>query len=110
MRWPKACKIPEALMINLIVQLLAGAIGGNIAGAALKDCGLGMLVYTITGIIGGGVMGQVLQALLPPLAGGTGGLEIGALLAQIAGGCAGGATLAVIVGIVKSAMAGPEVR
>ena len=97
----------EAL-INLIVQLFAGAIGGNTAGAALKDAGLGMLGNTITGMIGGGVMGQVLLTLLPSLAGSTG--DIGALLGQVAAGGAGGATLTVIAGIVKSAMAGPEVR
>src|SRR4030095_315177 len=113
MRWPKASRIPEALMgdalINLIVQLLAGAIGGNLAGAAPQDSGLGVLGTTIAGVIGGGVMGQVLQSLLP-LAGGTGGLDIGALLGQIVAGGAGGATLTVIAGIVKSTMAGPEVH
>ena len=64
-------------LINLIVQLLAGAIGGNAAGAALKDYGLGMLGNTITGAIGGGVLGQVLQALLPALAGSASGLDAG---------------------------------
>jgi uncharacterized membrane protein YeaQ/YmgE (transglycosylase-associated protein family) len=99
-------------LISLIVQLLAGAIGGNVAGTALKDYSLGMLGNTITGAIGGGVLGQVLQvlqALLPSLAG-TGGLDVGALLGQIAGGGAGGVILTVIAGIVKSAMAGPQVR
>jgi len=94
-------------LITLIVQLVAGAIGGNAAGAALKDYGLGMLGNTITGAIGGGLFGQLLQALL---AGGSGGLDIGALLGQIAGGGVGGAVLTVIAGVVKSAMAGPQVR
>jgi uncharacterized membrane protein YeaQ/YmgE (transglycosylase-associated protein family) len=97
-------------LISLIVQLLAGAIGGNVAGAALKDYSLGMLGNTITGAIGGGLLGQVLQALLPSLAAGAGGLDIGALVGQIAGGGAGGVILTVIAGIVKSAMAGPQVR
>ena len=97
-------------LINLMIQLLAGAIGGNAAGAAFKDYGLGMLGNTITGAIGGGVIGQALQAMLPSLAGGTSGAEIGALLGQIAGGGAGGAILTVIAGFVKSAMAGPQVR
>ena len=96
-------------LISLIVQLLAGAIGGNVAGTALKDYSLGMLGNTITGAIGGGILGQVLQALLPSLAG-TGGLDVGALLGQIAGSGAGGVILTVIAGIVKSAMAGPQVR
>ena len=51
-------------LINLMIQLLAGAIGGNAAGAAFKDYGLGMLGNTIAGAIGGGVVGQTLQALL----------------------------------------------
>ena len=93
-------------LINLMIQLLAGAIGGNAAGAAFKDYGLGMLGNPITGAIGGGVIGQALQALLPSLAGGTSGADIGALLGQIAGG----AILTVIAGFVKSAMAGPQVR
>jgi hypothetical protein len=96
-------------LINLVVELLAGVIGGNAAAAAFKEYGLGMLGNTITGAVGGGVIGQALQALLPSLAG-TGGLDIGALLAQIVGGGAGGAILTIIAGAVKSAMAGPQVR
>ena len=97
-------------LINLVVQLLAGVIGGNAAGAAFKDYGLGMLGNTITGAIGGGVIGQAMQALLPSLAVGTGGLDLGVLLGQIVGGGAGGAILTIIAGAVKSAMAGPQVR
>jgi hypothetical protein len=97
-------------LIILMVQLFAGAIGGNAAGAALKDYGLGMLGNTITGAIGGGVVGQALLALLPVLAGGAGGLDFAALLGQIAGGGAGGAILTIVAGFVKSAMAGPQVR
>jgi hypothetical protein len=29
------------MLINLIVQIVAGAIGGNVAGGALKDLSLG---------------------------------------------------------------------
>ena len=69
-----------------------------------------MFGNTITGAIGGGVVGQALLALLPVLAGGAGGLDFGALLGQIAGGGAGGAILTIVAGFVKSAMAGPQVR
>jgi hypothetical protein len=98
------------ILINLMIQLLAGAIGGNAAGAAFKDYGLGMLGNTITGALGGGVIGRALQALLPSLAGSTSGSDIGALLGQIAEGGAGDAILTVIAGFGKSAMAGPQVR
>jgi len=97
-------------LINLLVQLVAGAIGGNAAAAAFKDYGLGMLGNTITGAIGGGILGQVLQALLPSLTDAAGGLDIGALLSQIVGGGAGGAILTVIAGLVKNAMAGPQMH
>src|SRR5262245_48195707 len=97
-------------LINLVVQLLAGVIGGNAVGAAFKDYGLGMFGNTITGAIGGGVIGQAMQALLPSFANGTGGLDIGMLLGQIVGGGAGGAILTIVAGAVKSAMAGPQVR
>jgi hypothetical protein len=33
----------SGLLLNLIIQIVAGAIGGNIAGAASKDVSLGQL-------------------------------------------------------------------
>jgi hypothetical protein len=47
---------------------------------------------------------------LPSLTDAAGGLDIGTLLSQIVGGGAGGAILTVIAGIVKNAMAGPQVH
>src|SRR5262245_19524042 len=67
----------EALMsgtlINLIVQLIAGAIGGNAEGNALKDYDLGTLGNTISGGIGGVAGGTVLSQLIPIVAGAGGG-------------------------------------
>jgi uncharacterized membrane protein YeaQ/YmgE (transglycosylase-associated protein family) len=40
---------------GLIIQLIAGGVRGNIAGAALKQYDLGTLGNTIAGVIGGGV-------------------------------------------------------
>ena len=59
-------------LINLIIQLVAGAIGGNAAGNALKDYDLGMLGNSISGAIGGVAGGTVSQSLIPMLAGGAG--------------------------------------
>ena len=42
-------------LINLIIQVVAGAIGGNAVGAGVKDVNLGTLGNTIAGAIGGGV-------------------------------------------------------
>jgi hypothetical protein len=47
-------------IINLILQVVAGAIGGNAVGGFLKNINLGPLAKTISGAIGGGVGGSIL--------------------------------------------------
>ena len=37
-------------LLPLVIQLIAGAVGGNVAGAVLKDKSLGALGNTIAGI------------------------------------------------------------
>jgi uncharacterized membrane protein YeaQ/YmgE (transglycosylase-associated protein family) len=92
-------------MINLIIQLISGAVGGNVAGAAMKDNSLGTLGNSIAGIVGGGIGGQILAALVPALASQAGSMDIGSIVSQIAGGGIGGAVLMAIVGILKNMMA-----
>ncbi len=92
-------------VINLLIQLISGAVGGNVAGAALKDYNLGTLGNSIAGIVGGGIGGQILAALVPALASQAATLDIGSIVSQIAGGGVGGAVLMVIVGVLKNMMA-----
>ena len=96
----------SATLINLIIQLIAGAVGGNAAGAALKDYDLGKLGNTIAGAIGGAGGGQILQILLPMLAGTAGNVDIGAMLGQAVGGGIAGAIVTLVVGLLKNMMAG----
>ena len=44
-------------MISLIIEGLSGAVGGNIAGAAIKENTLGTVGNSIAGIVGGGLGG-----------------------------------------------------
>jgi len=99
-------------IVNLIIQLIAGVVGGNAAGAALKDYNLGNLGNTIAGAIGGVGGGQLLQAIIPAIASAAagGGLDVGALAGQIVVGGAGGAILTIIAGLVKSMMASQQTR
>ena len=60
-------------IVGLIVQLVSGAVGGNVAGAALKKFGLGTVGNSIVGILGGGLGGQILGMLGVGGAGGTAG-------------------------------------
>jgi hypothetical protein len=94
-------------LIALVVQLIAGAIGGNAVGAAFKEVNLGTLGNSIAGAIGGGIGGQLLSAMMPALTGGA-GLDVGSLLGEIAGGGAGGALLTIIAGLVKNMTAGQQ--
>ena len=89
---------------NLLIQIVAGAIGGNGAGAALKELSLGALGNTIAGAIGGGAGGQLLSALIPALASASGTTDIGALAGQAVGGGVSGAILTAIVGLIKNKM------
>jgi len=45
-------------MIPLIIQLISGAVDGNIAGAILKNLNLGPIGNSIAGIVGGGIGGE----------------------------------------------------
>ena len=62
-------------LVPLIIQLVSGAVGGNIAGSLMKDSSLGTIGNSIAGILGGGIGGQLLGLL--GVAVGSGGLDIG---------------------------------
>lgn len=94
-------------IVSIIIQLVAGAIGGNGIGAAAKNMSLGTTGNTIAGAIGG-VAGTWLATLIPGLAellSATGGLEAGALVGQGVSGLVGGGILTAIAGAVKKATA-----
>ena len=75
----------SATLINLIIQLIAGALGGNAAGATMKNLDLGTLGNTIAGALGGAGGGTV-------------------------GGGVAGAIVTAIVGLIKNSMAGQAAR
>jgi hypothetical protein len=92
----------SGMLVHVVIQLIAGAIGGNVVGAAGgKNVDLGTAINSI----GGGVGGQVLSALIPMLAGASGNLDVGALIGQAVGGGVTGAILTAIVGVIKNKMA-----
>jgi hypothetical protein len=100
----------SATLINLIIQLTAGAVGGNAAGATMKNLDLGALGNTIAGAVGGAGGGTLLTALLPMLQGAAGNVDIGAVIGQAVGGGVAGAVLTAIVGLIKNMMAGQTAK
>ena len=89
-------------LLPLIVQLISGAVGGNIAGAALKNLSLGTLGNSLVGILGGGLGGQLLGMLGVSTGGGE--LDLAGIVGSVAGGGVGGGALLAIVGAVKKAV------
>jgi hypothetical protein len=92
-------------MISLIIELISGAVGGNIAGAAMKQNSLGTAGNSIAGIVGGGVGGAILQSIMGSAAAGGGSLDLGTIIGNVAGGGIGGAILMAVIGLIKNAMA-----
>ncbi|MGO4563996.1 hypothetical protein AB4Z52_02840 [Rhizobium sp. 2YAF20] len=84
----------ESLM-PIITQLIAGAVGGNLTSAVLKQEAASVVARTIAGAIGG-VGGGILLTLVGGEAGLTG------LVAQGIGALVGGGILSGIVGAVMN--------
>ena len=95
-------------IVSLIIQLIAGAVGGNAAGAALKEKSLGSTGNSIAGAIGGLILGQIVQSMtggaVTPDAAATvaSNLDIVSIIKSVAGGGIGGAVLAAIAGMIKN--------
>jgi hypothetical protein len=97
-------------IVGIIIQLIAGAAGGNIVGALVKQLDLGPVWNSVAGIVGGGIGGQILGAVVGGDAAATGGLDVGSIIQQVLAGGVGGGVLMAIVGAVKQAMGGASTR
>lgn len=101
--------------INLIISLISGVVGGNIAGNAMTEKTLGTIGNSISGFLGGGLGGFILKALgvfAGVTVAGQGGdvsaapaaFDLSSLLASTGGGGASGAILTGIIGYLKSSI------
>ncbi len=92
-------------IMSLLISLVSGAVGGNVAGAAMKDKSLGTAGNSIAGIFGGGIGGAILQILGVLKSTGGGGLDLSTILGNVASGGVGGAVVLAVVSLIKNAMA-----
>ena len=90
--------------LPLIIQLVSGAVGGNVAGSLMKNSSLGTLWNSIVGILGGGLGGTVLGMLGLGGAEASSSLDLGSILGSVAGGGVGGGIVLAVVGMIKKAM------
>ncbi len=92
--------------LALIIQLVSGAAGGNIAGSLLKNSTLGNVGNTVAGGIGGLLGGSILNSALGVTkAAAASGLDVGTIISQIAGSGVGGGVLMVLVGLLRQIFA-----
>jgi hypothetical protein len=94
--------VMSGMLINLVIQIIAGAVGGNVAAGAAKNIDLGTIGNTIAGAIGGGAGGQLLGTLIPLLANYASTPDIGSIIGQAPGGGVAGAVLTAIVSAIKN--------
>ena len=94
-------------MVQILINLIAGALGGVGAGKASPNCDLGTIGNIISGLVGGGVLGQVVTLALPSVvaAAESGNLSVGGVISQLIAGGAGGAVLTAIIGAIKNKVA-----
>ena len=94
-------------IVALLIQIISGAVGGNVAGSLGKDISLGPVGNSITGAIGGVGVAQILGLLVPALSAmaAGGGTDLGSVVGQLASGGVGGAVVTAIVGLIKQKMA-----
>jgi uncharacterized membrane protein YeaQ/YmgE (transglycosylase-associated protein family) len=90
-------------MEQILINLVAGALGGVGVGKSSSTFDLGMIGNIISGLIGG-VLGQIVTLLLPAItaAAQSGNLSVEGIISQVIAGGAGGAILTAIIGAIKN--------
>ncbi len=87
--------------LPLIIHLVSGALGGNLAGRLIPNYSMGRVGNSIAGILGGGLGGWILGML------GLGepdfSLNLMAVLGNTVGGAVGGGFIMVVLGALKKA-------
>ena len=91
-------------MEQILINLVAGALGGVGVGRASPTFDLGTVGNIISGLVGGGVLGQVVTLLLPSVlaAAQSGNLSVSGVVSQVVAGGAGGAILTALIGAIKN--------
>ena len=81
-------------------------MGGNAAGAAMKQKSLGTAGNSVAGAVGGLILAQVIERLTgAPVsadAAAAASIDIGSLIKELIASGAGGAILTAIVGMIKN--------
>ena len=88
----------------ILINLVAGAIGGVGAGKSSPTFDLGTAGNLVFGLVGGGLLGQIATLLLPSVLAAvqSGNMSVSGIISQAVAGGAGGAILTAIIGAIKN--------
>jgi hypothetical protein len=91
-------------MEQALINLIAGALGGVGVGKASPNFDLGTIGNIVAGLVGGGVLGQIVTLLMPSVvaAAQSGNLSVGGIVSHAIAGGAGGAILTALIGAIKN--------
>jgi len=91
-------------MVQILINLIAGALGGVATGKASPNFDLGTIGNIISGLVGGGVLGQIATLALPSVvaAAESDNLSVVGVVSQLVAVGAGGAILTAIIGAIKN--------
>lgn len=100
-------------VVEIILQLLGGAVGGNVVGGVLKKLSLGPIGNSVVGMLGGYIANYLAARYLgaslptapaPSPASAPGGFQD--VLSNVIVGLGGGGVLTGVLGAVRSMMGG----
>jgi uncharacterized membrane protein YeaQ/YmgE (transglycosylase-associated protein family) len=91
---------------NLVIEIIAGAIGGCAIAAVAKEYNFGTLRHIVTGALGGALSGYFLQSIAATVVDSTGDIhqasdQLTQWFVQAIAGLVAGTILTMSVGIVK---------
>jgi hypothetical protein len=91
-------------MEQALINLIAGALGGVGVGKASPNFDLGTIGNIVAGLVGGGVLGQIVTLLMPSVvaAAQSGNLSVGGIVSHAIAGGADGAILTALIGAIKN--------
>ena len=94
-------------MEQILINLVAGALGGVGAGKSSPTFDLGTAGNIISGLVGGGLLGQIATLLLPSVlaAAQSGNFSVSGIVSQAVAGGASNAILTAIIGAIKNRVA-----
>jgi uncharacterized membrane protein YeaQ/YmgE (transglycosylase-associated protein family) len=95
-------------LTNLLIQFVAGLVGGHVAAAAAHEHSFGWLGHTVTGAVGGALSGAFLQTYASTVVTGSGSVNeprmVEIVVVQALTGLVAGAIVTLVTGFLKHEM------